>query len=219
MRNWARGLVQDLNGTFGRLLGAGMAIEFFRKVEQYASNIHRAMQLTGQSAYFIQGAFEKAEMNGVDPEKLIRPLAQLTGLTSNSGRFLEDLAEKYVKLNTQEERNAMLMGIGIKNWQALIPLLEQGREGIKEMNNPGAFKRNFMMSDQDIMNIHMFTGGLSIIGSYAKGLTGMLAGFALMPVVNIANDIAARIFTIKALMNGKNGNYDDELNAFGKPKA
>lgn len=182
-------IAEDLQGMAGRWLGVIGVEQVFEKMHERVTAIKHAADETGLSVELIQGIFNKLSEEGIDYEKVIRPLTQLTGLTKDAKGFLGNLADEYVKLNTQEERNAMLMGLGIKNWQALIPLLEQGRAGIEEMSKPGMFK----LDREEIDDITTLWEGI-------KGGTGMLLTFAAQAtaVVGVmAKNVAAFFVGLK----------------------
>jgi hypothetical protein len=181
-------LMEDLQGMAGRWLGVLGVEKMFESLHERVTAIKHAADSTGLSVELIQGIFNKLNEEGIDYEKVIRPLSQLAGLTGDSKKFLGDLAEAYVHLNTQEERNAMLMNLGIKNWQSLIPILEEGRAGIEKMSEPNMFK----LSDLEVKDITTMWEGMK------GGLNGILglAAKVVAVVGAIPRNIAAVAYSI-----------------------
>lgn len=173
-------LVEDLKGMAGRWIGVFGAERAFESIKERVLSIKRAAEQTGLSTNMVQGIFNKIGEEGEDYEKVIKPLTQLTGLTKNSKQFLGDLADAYVKLNTQEERNAMLMNAGIKNWQALIPILKDGRDGIEELDKGNFFTK---LSPKTINTFSEFWKGFKIEGMVALNTIGNALGtiFSIIP--------------------------------------
>lgn len=142
---WAAGIGHHLKGALGGLLGITAIERGLHSIWERIITIKRAASESGFSTNFIQSAFLKLGQEGESYEKIVKPLAQLTAIAGEKGKtatqFLGDIAEKYKALNTQEERNAYLKTLGIKNWQTLIPLLEHGREGIAKMDEGNFFTK------------------------------------------------------------------------------
>lgn len=145
VKGWGTSLSHHLKGTFGAVLGVAAFERFFDKLKENILLIDRLSKQSGFGTNFIQGVFQKLKMEGEDSEAIVKPLMTVSALAAQYGKtgtqFLGDMAETYKKLNTQEEKNAYLMSFGIKNWQMLIPLLEEGREGIAKLNQGNFFTK------------------------------------------------------------------------------
>lgn len=154
VRGWAAGIGQHLRGAFGGIIGFAAIERLFDRIKERIITVSRISRETGFSTTFIQSAAMKLRDEGEGLEKIEKPLANITALAGARGmtasNFLKDLAETYKKLNTQEERNLMLKELGIKNWQALIPLLQEGRRGIEEMERGNVFTTIFPKNISEI---------------------------------------------------------------------
>jgi len=142
---WGATIGEHFRGIVGAWFGFQALERGFDMVKERILAINRLTKSTGFGSNFIQGAFGKLGEEGENFEKAEKPLANLTALAGKQGmssvKFIEILAERYKSLNTQEERNLMLQNLHIKNWQALIPLLEEGAEGIRKMNEDNFFTK------------------------------------------------------------------------------
>ncbi len=180
VKGWGASVVHHLQGAVGGFLGIAALEQGIEKIKEKILAIKNLSQATGFSTNFIQGVMNKLAEEGESAEKLERPLSNITALAGAKGQtamqFLGDLAERYKSLNTQEERNLMLKQSGIKQWQALIPLLEEGRDGIEALN-----KGNFF-TKIDKANISEFTqewAGLAKVWSvFAATFTNVGGWFA-----------------------------------------
>lgn len=192
MRGWAASLVGELQGKFGKMFAAGAALygaeRFYETLKNKVFAIKNLSEDTGLSVSFIQGAFKKLADDNENFEQVVRPLTLLTTQTGNAKKYLSDLADAYVKLNTQEEKNAFLKAQGIKGWQTLIPLIENGRQGIEDLEKPTADK----YSERDIANIVT----LSRAGKDLMGGTGKFGGKLLSQFVGSIFDVGIFIRTL-----------------------
>mgnify|MGYP001022802573 CR=1 FL=1 len=172
VKAWGKGIAMDLRGHFTSMFAGAIAFSGVQKLYDAAINkvelIRKAMIQTGLSAELIQGAFSKVSKSGGAPEDIIKPLTMVTTLGPNAKRTLADLAEAYVKLNTQEERNAMLKSLGIKKWETLLPLLEGGQAGIDKMSESSIWKYN----DRQIADLLSFKEASASGGKKAGTIFG-----------------------------------------------
>jgi hypothetical protein len=185
-------IVNDLKGFAGRWLGVIGLERGFETIKEKILAVKRASEETGFSTNFVQGAFNKLAGEGENYEEVLKPLTLLAGKTSDAKKFIGDLADQYVHLNTQEERNAMLMNLGIKNWQSLIPLLADGRAGIEALDQGNFFTK---ISPSTIEN---FSSNWKILRQTGNDLTAFGAN-----TLNVADKIIGVIPRLFGFFQGE----------------
>ncbi len=180
VKGWATGLVHDLqHHTLGRFLGLAAVERGLETIKEKVLAIKRASTQSGFSTNFVQSAFKLLGAEGEEGEQLIKPLANLSALAGEKGmkgnELLKQMYDNWHKLNTQEERNAYLKSLGIKNWQVFIPIMEQTRKQFEAMEQGDFFTK---LTPSTISNAS------ELWGSIKAGSSGLLATIA-----NVANAV------------------------------
>lgn len=164
------GLVEKVKGFAGSL-GAGLALgaifHFVSGLTEEADALQKQADAMGLSLSEMQEWNYAAMMQGVSAETLAGTLAKLgsgkfdkgladlkistkdaTGEMRNSTDILEDVADSLASIENPAERNRKAVAVLGKSYLKLLPLLQDGSKGIKELRQEfidlgGGFTEDF----------------------------------------------------------------------------
>ncbi|MDE2099887.1 MAG: hypothetical protein KGL39_21720 [Patescibacteria group bacterium] len=186
-------------GIQGLEMGARKAVNIMEEANRRALAIRNDARNLGVSTNFIQGIMMEANKAGYAYEQIEKPLSHLNDLLQdarigsidartkllqfgiatkdvkwdslNLGDVLSNLAEQQKKSGNaaaSSYRDAQLMG---KGWQSLIPILQQGGDAIKKLNDDAWFKVS-----PDVIAKQTAIYGYGKTGS--QGLGAIMAGLS-----------------------------------------
>ncbi len=116
----------------------------------------------------------RLEANGVE-------IARNADGSTNLTETLLNVADAYTKSGDQGERNALVMAAFGRAGKDLIPVLEQGREGLKKFFE-GAEDGHQILSQEDVDRAREYELAMDALGDTAGGFQRSLGG-ALVPTI------------------------------------
>lgn len=132
------------------------------------------------------------KLSKVDDSKLKAvgvTIAKTANGTRDTTGTLENLADAYVNAGSQTEKAQIAFAAFGKQGQALIPILEQGREGIERWK--AAVGQNQILSDEDIQNAREFQIAIDALSDSYAGLQIQVGGGVVPTLSKLAFGIEA----------------------------
>lgn len=164
---------------------SGVTLESFGKAMQRVSlNMTQAAVGGGKAA----GAFDALGIKVLDSEGKLRTHIDVMG----------DIAEKFATMENGAGKTALAMTIFGKSGAELIPMLNEGRDGIKEMTDEAA-ELGLVISTDTAQAADQFNDNLTRLTSVKQGLTTMITARLLPALVNFTDMLTAAMKNTKLM--------------------
>lgn len=119
-------------------------------------------------------------------------LKDSSGKMRAPNEVLEEVAEIFKNVADGPEKTAAAMEIFGKSGADLIPLLNSGKQGLKEMGDEAA-RTGFVMSEETAKSCEQFNDNLSRVADGAKGAIFQLGGAMIPTLDNLAQKLTGAI--------------------------
>lgn len=199
---------------------AGVFNELIFKTAQYGAELHKESQMVGMAVQDLGGLKFAAEMSGTSVETMSKGLGILDknmeeaaagtgrakdymdllhmsvknadGTLKTNIEIIKELADKFHNMEDGAGKTAIAMAFFGRSGKELIPLLNQGSEGIGELTKK-AKELGIVLDEKSTEAAHRFEQNLTTLKEGVHGLA-ISIGNKLIPILNQLFDI----------LNGKN---------------
>lgn len=200
-------------GSIASAISVGSIVLLARSALNAMDSVSKMSQKVGVSVEALQGYQYAARLADVESESLGKSLAKLSrniwdaargsveietafnklGLSAKStdgqlkttDQMLEDIAERFSRMKDGTEKTALAMVLFGRSGADLIPLLNQGRDGLQEMREE-AEKLGIIFSAQDAAAAEEFNDNITRLEMSFKGLATRVMGDVLPILLNFS---------------------------------
>lgn len=202
----------------GLLAGATAMAALTKKAIDTADQLSKLSQASGVSVESLSGLKFAAEQSGTSIEGLAKGMQKLAKDAESGGAVLKragisatdaagrlrpvedvllDVADKFASMKDGAEKAAYAQELFGKSGAQLIPFLNAGRDGIKELTDQAA-RLGLVMDGETAKAAEQFNDNLDALKGAAVGLGNDMAKVLLPALVDVTNAAVAFVEKIRA---------------------